>query len=377
VNCRLLIIGQVPPPHHGSNVMAEMFIESLENLGHDVTVVEKTFSRRIEDVRKLSVLKIFKIPIITSKLIYQLFKNKFDLCFYFLSIKPPSIFVDALFLFFIRMFHVKYALYLHGKGLVNLNTTIPIPLRSFVKKTIAFSLGAFVLGERLKMDVNHLIPNEHLFVLPNAVSDGKSKKKMNYNEKAPVKILYLSNLIPSKGAFEFLQMASKINQFDKNVIFFLAGPNKSDHFFSKIKKFIHDERLGDKVFLTGAVYGEKKEQLFMECDIFVFPTYYELETFGLVNLEAMRAGLPIVSSDEGSIPEVVIDGVNGFIVNPKDIDMLTDRVLKLILDSDLRTKMGRAGRELYEKQFTTDSYQNKLEKGLKFFLELRDKSTEI
>jgi len=373
VNYKLLIIGQLPPPHHGSNVMTEIFIKSLKNLGCNITIVEKTFSNRIEDVRKLSILKIFKIPVITSLLIYRLVRNKYDLCFYFLSTKPPSIFVDAFFLFIIRMFRIKYVLYLHAKGLIDLNMKIVWPLRSFVKKTISLSLGALVLGERLKVDLRHLIPNEYLFVLPNAVPDIKSKKSdINYNKNRPVKILFLSNLMPSKGPMEFLKMAKKINRINKNVHFFLAGPKMSNHFFSEINEFIHNEDLKDFITLTGPIYEEKKETLFTENDIFVFPTHDD--AFGLVNLEAMRAGLPIVSSDEGSIPEVVIDGVNGFIIDPKDIDTLTDRVLKLIIDPKLRIKMGNAGRKIYEKKFTTNSYQKRLEKALNFFLELKDKS---
>jgi len=375
---KFLIIGQLPPPHHGSNVMTEMFIQSLKNSGHNITIVEKTFSRKIEEVGKASILKIFKIPLITSILMYHLVRHKHDLCFYFLSIKPPSIFVDAFFLFLIRMFRIKYVLYLHGKGLVDLDDKITGPLRSFVGKAISLSSGALVLGERLKGDVSHLIPDERLFVLPNAVPDLKSKKiEINHNRKGPVKILFLSNLIPSKGPLEFLKMARNINKLDKSVHFFLAGPNGSNHFFSEIKEFIQNEVLSDCVTLTGPIYGENKDKLFMESDIFVFPTYYELEAFPLVNLEAMRAGLPVVSSNEGSIPEMVIDGVNGFIVDPKNIDMLTDRVLKLILDPELRIKMGNAGREIYEERFTINAYQKRLEQGVKFFFELTDKSDGV
>ena len=372
MNSKLLIIGQLPPPHHGSNVMTEMFTRSLKNLGCKITIVEKTFSSRIEDVRKPSISKIFKIPAITLRLVYHLVRNKYELCFYFFSIKPPSIFVDAFFLMFIRMFRIKYVLYLHAKGLVDLDEKVVWPLRSFVNKTISFSSGALVLGERLKADISHLISDECLFVLPNAVPDMKTKKSdIDYNKNGPVNVLYLSNLMPSKGPMEFLKMARKINRINKNVHFFLAGPKMSNHFFSEIKEFIHNENLKDFVILTGPIYEKEKETLFTANDIFVFPTHDD--AFPLVILEAMRSGLPIVSSDGGSIPEMVIDGVNGFIIDPKDIEMITDRVLKLSRDPQLRIKMGSAAREMYEKKYTIASYQKRLEQGLNFFLELKDK----
>ena len=369
---KILIIGQLPPPQHGSNLMTKIFTQSLKNLGYNLTIVEKNFSKKIEEVGNPSLLKIFKIPFITLSLLHQLIKEKFDLCFYFLSIYPPSIYVDTFLLFFIKMFRVKYIIYLHAKGLFDLEKIGWPPLRFLVKKTILYSLGAMVLGESLKKDITHLISNEHIFILPNAIPDITSNNyKSTHDEKYPLKILYLSNIDPKKGPIEFLGMAQKINKNVKDIHFILAGPCTSHQFLSEIKEYILTQNLTDHIILTGPVYGEQKERLFRECDIFVFPTHNE--AFGLVNLEAMRAGLPVVSSNEGSIPEVVIDGVNGFIVDPKDIDMLTDRVLKLINDPELRIKMGKAGREIYEKNFTIDSYQKRLEKGLKFFFDLKDK----
>ncbi len=129
--------------------------------------------------------------------------------------------------------------------------------------------------------------------------------------------------------------------------------------------------------MPGGIYGSAKERLFHESDIFVFPTFYEHEAFPLVNIEAMRAGLPVVSSNEGSIPEMVIDGLNGYIVDPKNIEQLADRVLRLIEDPELRNKMGKAGRKIYENSFTINAYEKRLEQGLKFFFELKDASGAI
>ncbi len=119
---KLLIIGQLPPPVHGSNLMTELFYNSVKKIGYEVLIIQKNFSKRQEDVGKLSITKILKVPLITANLIYHLVINKPDLCFYFISVKPPSFFVDAFFLLLIRLFGVKYVLYLHGKGLLDLGT---------------------------------------------------------------------------------------------------------------------------------------------------------------------------------------------------------------------------------------------------------------
>jgi len=370
---KLLIIGQLPPPVHGSNVMTELFYNSVRKLGYEVYIIQKGFSIRQEDVGKLSVLKLLKIPPLTLKLVYRLVTYKPDLCFYFISVKLPSFYIDALFLILIRLFRSKYVLSLHGKGLLDLGSKAGKANEIIVYISISPSLGGLVLGERLKLDVNKFIPNENLFVLPNAIADvGPKKLKFSRNSQGLVKILFLSNLKPSKGPMEFLKMAKILAGKRKDVKFILAGPQRFEQFQKKIRNFIRREGLSDFIEMPGGIYDAAKERLFRDSDIFVFPSYYE--AFGLVTLEAMRAALPVVSFNEGSIPEVVIDGVNGYIVDPKNVEQLADRVLRLIDDPELRNKLGKAGREIYENSFSMNAYEKRLEQGLNFFFELKNGS---
>lgn len=74
---------------------------------------------------------------------------------------------------------------------------------------------------------------------------------------------------------------------------------------------------------------------------------------GLINLEAGACRKPVVATRVGGIPEVVEDGVNGFLTEPGDIDALAEKVAALIADPNLRTRMGEAGRARVERDFTT------------------------
>jgi glycosyltransferase involved in cell wall biosynthesis len=71
-------------------------------------------------------------------------------------------------------------------------------------------------------------------------------------------------------------------------------------------------------------------------------------------LEAMRAGLPVVASAVGGVAESVRDGVNGFLIPREDVEGLRQRLGQLLTDPDLRVRMGRSGREQYERNFTLD-----------------------
>ena len=369
---KLLVVGQLPPPVHGSNIMTERFVRSLQNIGHDVFLVPKTFSRRQEEVEKFSIIKIFKIPIIAIKLIQRIAINRPNLCFYFISVKLPSFFVDVFYLFLIKLFRIDCVLYFHGKGLLELGTESGFFVKYLVNKTLSSSLGGLVLAEALKGDVNKFISDNRLFVLPNAIPDiDLIKLSSDHNNQEPIQILFLSNLIPSKGPMEFVRMAKKVVEKVKGVKFVLAGPVISKEFFEKIENYIKKERLIDFIEIPGSLYGAEKEKYFRKSDIFVFPTYYELEASPLVNLEAMQWGLPVISTYEGAIPEVIRDGINGFIVNPKDISKLADKVLHLISDQNLRKQMGEASRKSYENCYTIQAYEKRLKKAVDFFFELK------
>jgi glycosyltransferase involved in cell wall biosynthesis len=92
------------------------------------------------------------------------------------------------------------------------------------------------------------------------------------------------------------------------------------------------------------------DRLLPAFDLFVQPSLHE----GLPNtvLEAMAAGLPVVATGVGGTPEVVVDGITGLLVPPRDPDALAQAITRLLHDPDLRLQMGQAGRERVASHFT-------------------------
>jgi glycosyltransferase involved in cell wall biosynthesis len=233
-------------------------------------------------------------------------------------------------------------------------------------QTIAGATGALVLGERLIRDVSFCIPQERTFVLPNGLPDQANDwQSQRSPHKRGCRILYLANFSEKKGAWEFLQMAKALTAKAPQTHFVLAGSPKEKIFYQKMLKFRETENLSDRVEILEGVYGEAKARLFQESDLFVYPT--QRDAAPLVLLEAMQWGLPVVSSFEGSIPEIVVDGETGFLVDPKDISQLTTKVLNLIEDSELRNRLGYAGRKRFKDYYTSDAYQENVKQCLSFF----------
>jgi starch synthase len=88
-------------------------------------------------------------------------------------------------------------------------------------------------------------------------------------------------------------------------------------------------------------------------DVFVTPSIC-FDTFGLVNLEAMEHGKPVVATVFGGSPEVVADGVTGFVANPFDLAAYTARIEELLLDPERARAMGAAGRQRMLERFTIE-----------------------
>lgn len=188
-----------------------------------------------------------------------------------------------------------------------------------------------------------------------------SKNKIpapNFPKKC-INFLFLSNLIESKGVYVLLEACSLLQQ--KNCIFdtYLAGGEgdiKENELFDKIR----DLKLENRVHFLGKQYGKAKHKLFSESDVFVFPTFHENEAFSLVNIEALQFKMPIISCDIGSIPDIVVDGQNGFIIPEKDPLSLAEKMQWFIENPVKIKEMGEIGFQYFKEKFTLEIFEQKL-----------------
>jgi glycosyltransferase involved in cell wall biosynthesis len=223
------------------------------------------------------------------------------------------------------------------------------------------SYGGIDLGEVLKNDITEYIHPARVQVLPNGIpDDAKAFCRGNriVAHGQPVTVLFLSNLVPTKGVLDFLKMAKAVIAQEENVRFVMAGRPVSPEFAEVLRSYIVSNNLQEHIRTVGPVYGEEKNHLFKQADIFVFPSHKE--TFPLVNLEAMQWAVPVVSTDVGAIREAVIDGENGYLVAVGDLSALVDRVLCLIRRPELRQMMGQRGRERFVVEYSQTAFERKV-----------------
>ncbi len=166
-----------------------------------------------------------------------------------------------------------------------------------------------------------------------------------------VVVAFLGQIRDIKGVEDFIGMAHRIS--DPDARFLIAGecrdPEKFPGSYSE-----HDlnSLAGGDTRIRYIGYIDQVENVYHTADIVVVPSRWQ-EPLGLINLEAGVCRKPVVATRAGGIPEVVDDGVNGFLVEPGDVEGLAERVAQLIADSALRACLGEAGRTRVKQNFTS------------------------
>lgn len=124
---------------------------------------------------------------------------------------------------------------------------------------------------------------------------------------------------------------------------YIAGKSVSEEEDKNLKKLAEELNIEKKVSFLGFISGAEKYAYYESADIYVHPSRYE--PFGVVLLEAMACGKPIVASKVGGIPFVVEDEETGLLFKSENVEELAEKVILLLRNKELRVKMGKAGRE--------------------------------
>lgn len=355
---KILFILHLPPPVHGSSTVGQYIYESkIINNAFECRFINLSTSRLINEIGKKPIQKIGRYFSILYQVFKQLICFKPQLCYLAITAKGYAFYKDALIALMAKTFKVPLVYHFHNKGVSSWQKK---RLNNILYHIVFKNSYAILLSKYLYPDVQKYFPEQKVFYCPNGIPDTtvKRTKDLDSIDKG-VRILFLSNLIESKGVFILLE-ACKILK-NKKIQFYCTFAGDEGDITSRIfNKVMEDLDLTDVVFYVGRKYGKEKEEAFAKADIFAFPTYYNNECFPLVLLEAMQHSLPVVSTFEGGIPDIVDEGEIGFLVAQKNAEKLAEKLEILIKDPDLRHRMGIAGRTKYENQFTLSVFENRL-----------------
>lgn len=170
-------------------------------------------------------------------------------------------------------------------------------------------------------------------------------------EAGKIKVMLTARMIVEKGVFLLTEAAERLRKKYDNAVEFLLVGGLDDHPGAITKEQL--DAVCDGNFIKWLGYRTDVKELLKECHIMAFPSYY-MEGLPKSLIEANAIGRPIITSNSVGCKETVIDGYNGFLIQPKDVDALTEKLDLLISDKDLRVKMGKNARKYAEEYFSIE-----------------------
>lgn len=230
---------------------------------------------------------------------------------------------------------------------------------------------SIILGNSLLKNYSSIFNNKmQVFVIPNGIKIQKKTEYVKYNRD--VNILFMSNLIESKGYLDLLEAISILVNKNKieNIKLDICGKflhhednvsySNIEEYSNNFKDFISKNRLTNYVNYHDLVTGKLKERLFQECDIFVLPTYYSTEAQPLSILEALSYGKIVISTDHRGIPDMVIDGYNGLIVDKKSPLSISEAILNLLKNKSLHKELSLNAKIHVERNFSYEKFEKNI-----------------
>lgn len=176
-------------------------------------------------------------------------------------------------------------------------------------------------------------------------------------------VLSVGALKPRKGYDVSIRAIAEARKAIPNLRYVVIGAPDTSEYMSHLRALIAELGLGDAVHFEGQVSETELRDWYRRCDLFLLtPVQVKgtFEGFGLVYLEAGACGKPVVGSRSGGVPDAVIDGQTGLLVPEGDVEATADAIVRLLSDSDLSSRLGRAGQER-AREFSWETCAQRLE----------------
>lgn len=363
---KILFIMHMPPPVHGASMVGQFIHDSeLVNSSFDCHYVNLAVATRLDEIGKGGWHKakgVLKKLMEVRKAIKSV---KPDLVYITPNSAGVPFYKDFITVMMLKMMGQKVVMHFHNKGV---ETRQGKWLDNWLYKRYFKDVKLILLADALYEDVKKYVKREDVFVCPNAIPAISNANLVTENSDHVPHILWLTNIMKTKGIMEYLS-ALKILK-DKGVKFqadFVGGLTKemSGEEFDRALSMMG---LNGCFTYYGPKYGDDKYSFFIQADVFVLPSY--TEAFPVSILEAMQFALPVVASNVGGVSAEVEEGVSGFLLGGKqpimlntfrpDVCEIADKLQVLLTDTDLRHKMGEAGREKFEREFTLEVFEKRI-----------------
>jgi len=329
--------------------------------GHEKYLVRIDMSRDLKEIRRFSLNKLLRMIHLSLRLWRTVRKTRPDLIYFSFMPVGKGFLRDAWFFFLIKRHGKRILLHLNNRG-----------IDRYRKRLLYRTLYPYIFNRSLVIHVSQRLMEQEIldqrlrplrtFVVSNTVRPFTVRKGKNVRDPRPwLRFLFISNYLKEKGLGVLLEALRHLH--DKGIGFRLDtyGSVHDPLVFRRYQEQVREGGLRSVVQLHGPVFGTEKERVLMDADLFIFPSFFQEECFPLVLLEAMQAGLPIVATSIGAVPEMVKNEQEALLVKPGDSIALAQALEKISLSAPLRYNLGENAKKRFEKEFSLPVFEKKME----------------
>jgi glycosyltransferase involved in cell wall biosynthesis len=224
---------------------------------------------------------------------------------------------------------------------------LPLLLKRLLRVSLEKAFAVVVLSHQFAENLRPFAPRANFRVVENGIPILARTSPL---DKGPITVLFLGNWAPGKGVADLVQATSVAVRdlgFSGHVL--LAGFEKDAGQRAKLDCLIAESCCASHIKILGSISGDRKLEALSSCHALVLPSYGE--GLPMAILEAMEQGRTVIATRVGAIPELIRDGVDGFLMEPGDISTLAKYLALLDRDSNRLMKMGQSARQRVEKDY--------------------------
>lgn len=288
----VLVMGPVPPPVTGYAMVTALMTERLR-MAAEVASIDISPGSLVRDWR-YHARRIRRVSLALGKLVWFATKNFRTV--YFGIGGGAGVIYDTLLALVARLCGYRIFVHHHAFSYINQKSCWTGALVAVAGPKATHICLCSTMAQGLKKQYPRI---RRTTILSNAVFFAPSEPRAAWPAADPVRIGFLSNLIPDKGLDTVIEVFRRVHRACGRVSLVIAGPA----FDPDITALLRDAaaEFGDAFDYRGAVFGDEKARFFRDIDVFLFPTRYANEAQPLVLFEALAAGVPVIATDRGCI----------------------------------------------------------------------------
>jgi glycosyltransferase involved in cell wall biosynthesis len=377
---RTSVIFAIPtsPPYSGPEIVGDLMLRADMGPSFEVVHVRTNVHRQNAAKGRVNLVSLLALGRSWSRLVRAIQRARPPIVFLYLSQNWTGFVRDTVLICTARLMGASVIAQVHGANFANFYEHSPRWRRPIIRRVVRSLSSVLVLADRFRYQFEKLCPARRVGVLHNPIMAEAFEPRTGSNQALKAedgcRILFMGHLSTAKGFVDLMNAVPLVFDACPDVRFDFSG-----EWLSFEENILHGERgepiVHDAVAIAetwttlqrryprqvryrGVVNGNEKIALIQQSDALVLPSYSE--GFPMAILEAMAAGLPVVVTPVGVLPEILLDSINALFVEPGDLDGLAEALVAIASRPDLRAAMGRANREIAASKFALQNIAQQL-----------------